>query len=509
MLVYKNNMNKGKKSLYTAISSLVLILFNGLIGLFVTRLVISTYGSDFNGINSTANQFINMLLIVEGGFTLATSVALFKPLTENNYNSINQIMAATKNSFVKIGTAFLLIGIISSFGYSALVKSGLPREIATLTFLMTVVSTFFNLVYATKYRILLQTEQKEYVLNYLSMGTVLLAQSMIIVTVYSGGHMLLVRFVTMIAYIINSLLIGYVCKKNYNYLNFKVMPDYASIKGTKDVMIQNMTGLIYSSVPIIFISITAGTLYASVYAVYNSIFILIKNALHSFINAPKMGFGKLIAEKEKEYVQKVFMQYELIVVSIMICLLTTTAVLIMPFISIYTRGISDIGYSDWTVSIILIGITFFEIVHIPSGNIINMSGNFKISKKIQLIAMVVLIITMVIGSLVLGFYGILLAVLTTAILLAVLEISYVHTVYFNDTLFEFARLLLPNTILGILLIFVEIELLPTIDEYFRFFILGFVLVMINGCMILILNLITNRKKSIEVFNRLQGLIPRK
>ena len=47
-----------------ALSAIALTLVNGIFGIVVTRLVISRFGSDFNGLNSTANQIINVLLIL-------------------------------------------------------------------------------------------------------------------------------------------------------------------------------------------------------------------------------------------------------------------------------------------------------------------------------------------------------------------------------------------------------------------------------------------------------------
>ncbi len=502
-------MSKSKKSTLIALTAICSTLLNGLFGLVITKLIITTYGSDFNGLNSTASQFISMLLIIEGGFTLATNVALFKPLANSDYKSINKIMAATKVIFKKIGLYFLLIGIILSIGYAMVLKSDLPPMIIVLTLLMTVISTSFNLFYATKYRILLQTEQREYILNIIKIGTLVLSQVLIIVVIFSHGHMLLVRFVTMIGAIINSLLIGYACKKYYSFIDFNVEPNFKAIKGTKDVFIQKFTGMIYSTMPIVFISATVGTLFASVYFVYNSVFTLLKSIIYSLINAPRMGLGKLIAEKNKEYVLKVFIQYEFIVINVMLCLLTTAAVLIIPFISIYTKGINDFEYVDGYIAMLLILITFFEIIHIPSGNIINMSGNFKIARKIQSIASAVLIIFMIFGNLIFGFYGILIAVMITAIILAVLEIGYVHRIYFRNLSTNYFKILLPNVILAIIIVYFELMLLPVIKGYLQFMFAGTILVGLNGTVFIIFNLIVNRSITNQVLRRSLGVIKKR
>ena len=94
--------SRSKNSLYNAATAMLLTLTNGLLGIVITKMVIEQYGSDFNGINSTANQIINVLLILEGGFTLASNVALFAPLTGNDIKRVNGILSATQNKFYKI-----------------------------------------------------------------------------------------------------------------------------------------------------------------------------------------------------------------------------------------------------------------------------------------------------------------------------------------------------------------------------------------------------------------------
>jgi hypothetical protein len=502
-------MNKSKQSILTAISAIILTLLNGIFALVITKMVIIKYGSDFNGLNSTASQFISMLLIIEGGFTIATNVALFKPIASNNQQAINKILSATRKIFNKIGVSFFLIGTSVSIVYALIINSDLSPIISFLVFFMTIISTAFNLSYATKYRILLQSENKEYILNSIQIATLIISQVLILVTIFVNGHMLLVRLSTMLGAIINSLLIANISKKRYEYINFKEEPDFDSISGTKDIFIQKITSMIYSTIPILFISGTVGTIYASVYVVYNNVFRLLKSVIYAFINAPRMGFGKLIAEKEPEYVLKIFLQYEFIVNYVMFTLLSTTAVLIMPFINLYTAGITDANYYNWIIALLLIGITFFEIIHIPSGNIINMAGKFKIGRKIQSLSSVFLIIIMIIGNMKMGFYGILLSVLVTAILLAFLEIIYIHSKYFVGAMPHFLKLLVPNLVVIIPVILLEIKYLPQIHSYVEFFIAGILLVTLNAVILIIINYFINRNIMLDVMMRFNTIIKNK
>lgn len=502
-------MGKSKGSILTAISAITLTFINGLFALVVTKLIIVKYGSDFNGLNATASQFISMLLIVEGGFTIASNVALFKPMAMDDHVSINRILSATKKIFNRIGLSFLSIGSAISIFYALIINSQISPEISFLIFLMTIISTFVNLYFATKYRILLQSENKEYILNGIQTVTSVFTQLLILLTILFNGHILLIRFSTMLGALVNSLLITMITKRKYSYIDFHVEPDYTSIKGTKDIFIQKITSMIYSTIPLLFISATVGTIYASVYIVYNNVFRLIKSVIYAFINAPRMGFGKLIAEKDSEYVLKVFLQYEFIVNFVMFAVLSTATVLIMPFISIYAGEFTDVNYYNWGIAILLILITFFEIIHIPSGNIINMSGKFKVGKNIQTIASIIIVGTMVIGNKFYGFYGIIGAVLITAIILGFLEIVYVHQMHFKNSLSNFLGMIIPSLVIILVAISIEIKYLPIINTYLEFFIMGIVLISINSIILFIVGITFNNKIMLTILSRLKCTIKKK
>ena len=161
-----SNQSRSKNSILNAISAMALTLVNGLLGVVVTGMVIDKFGSDFNGINSTVNQIVNMLLILEGGFTVASNVSLFAPLTQGDFTLVNGILSATLKKFRKIALLFLGIGAAVSVAFGFLANSELNVEFIITVVLMAVVPAAFNLFYATTYRVLLQTQQKEYETNY-------------------------------------------------------------------------------------------------------------------------------------------------------------------------------------------------------------------------------------------------------------------------------------------------------------------------------------------------------
>lgn len=502
--------NRSKISLFNAVSALMMTLVNGLMGIVVTRFVIESFGSDFNGLNSTANQIVNVLLVLEGGFTMASNVALFAPLTQGDYDLVNGVLAATRSKFRKIGLIFLGVGCVIAVAYGFVVNSALPTEFVATVIVMTVVPAAFNLFYATTYRVLLQTQQREYVINVITIITLFLGHLSNIIMITMDGPMWMVRFNTMVFNLLNSVMIAFYVKRKVTFLNLNVPPRPELIKGTGDVMAQRITGVIYNSAPIVFLSIspTGGTLLASVYAVYNNVFTMLKSLLHGVIDAPRLSFGQMLTERKREEVWQVFAQYEYTAFSAIFVLLTTCCTLIMPFIGLYMDGITDANYFDMVIAIFMVLITVVEMLHIPSGHLINMAGEFRISKNFQVISCAVLLIAMFVGGSVWGVYGMLAAILLVAVLLAFLEMGYVHTRFFKGKLPELMRLMLPMSVVGVAICYLELRIPIQITGYLSFIGHGVLFVCINGIAAVAVGLVFNRRELTALFKRVMRMIKR-
>lgn len=78
-------MNRTKKftlnSFAAAINQIVIMI----VGFITPRVMISTYGSEVNGLVSSLSQFISYISLVEAGIGGAAIYSLYKPLAEKNH----------------------------------------------------------------------------------------------------------------------------------------------------------------------------------------------------------------------------------------------------------------------------------------------------------------------------------------------------------------------------------------------------------------------------------------
>lgn len=442
-------MNRSKKSMLNAIFALLQMAVTSIFGLILSRSIMSHYGSDYNGINSIVTQVVNAIMVLEGGFTLASNVALFKPFMEKNIKKINGILSATEKRFVSVSAIAILIGVAVAFIFPFCISTKVPYLTCVCMMLSVLLPSCFNLGYSMKYRVVLLTDQKEYVISLTTAVFYAVGNSIAVILMQMGYGILLIRLVIMLFLFLNYFYIGLYCRKKYSFVQFSEKPLFKEIGGSKNVMVMKATSMLYSSIPIVLISTLPGegTMLASVYAVYRNVITIVQNSLTSITNAPRLAFGSLLAEGKHKEAEEMFNFYEKIAFIGMSIILGTTCLLIMPFVDLYTRGINDVNYHNTILAGIMLVTVFFEICHIPSGQMIQMSGSFQASKNIQSIAFIVLTVGMAVGRVTSGLYGIVTAVLLAAIVLCFLEIGYTGIKIFKRSWMNLAINMLPCLII--------------------------------------------------------------
>ena len=64
-------------------------------GLILPEMILSSFGSAYNGMTQSISQFISYISLMKAGIGGATAVALYKPLAENDTQEISEILVST------------------------------------------------------------------------------------------------------------------------------------------------------------------------------------------------------------------------------------------------------------------------------------------------------------------------------------------------------------------------------------------------------------------------------
>ena len=485
--------------------SVVSLFASSVLSLLLTRVVLQHLGSDYNGLNGTISQFMAVLMLVESGFTIAALVKLYKPYGDEDYQAINEILSKANIEFRKIGFVMVGLGFAVSAIYASIIKTSVEYGIIIVLFFYSIATTAFNFAYTYKFRIMFQVAQREYVIYAVNILQHLIVYIGMILIIQYTKSIIYARSFYVLINICAGLAIGIIAKKLFPRARYNVDCSNIRIEGTKDLFMSKLVGILYTSLTPFYLAVFVGTLQTSVYVVYNSVISVISNLINTALTAPQNALGQII-NSEKEKVKKTVIEYEYSALLISAILLTSTMALIIPFVRFYTTGVNDINYIQPSVAIILVLISASQLIHIPSGKCIELSGDFKAVKRIQLTTFFLLAVLSIVGASSAGLIGLLTAQLVTNVVLAWMEISYAHRKIINDTT-GFLKMLYPHIGLALLLSVLECGLLYEVQiNWISFVGIGLIVVIVNAVLFCLWGYVFFRAQMLPIFTRLTKII---
>ena len=119
-------------------------------GLIVPRLILSTFGSEANGLVSSITQFLNYIALVEGGIGSVVLTALYGPLAKKDDRKISSVLKAAENFFRQIASIFVFYTIALACVYPIVIKSSFSwLYVASLTVILSFtlfIQYFFSII---------------------------------------------------------------------------------------------------------------------------------------------------------------------------------------------------------------------------------------------------------------------------------------------------------------------------------------------------------------------------
>lgn len=374
-------------NLTAAILQIIILIF----GLILPRLMVSSYGSELNGLVSSTKQLVSYLKYLELGITSALIVTLYKPLATEDYNTINPLVTRSRKEYEKISFGYLIGVIILSLIYPLLLKEDLGYwNVGVLVFLVGIYGAidFYSL---SKYRVFLEADQKGYIIKTITILTTILQNVASIILVIFNQSIFLVLFIPTVFLPIRSIFLRLYIKKNYPKIEYKDKPSKVKLNSRKDAFISGLSTTLNVSLPHIIISIMISLEMASVFSVYSMVFIGIAGILNVATSGMRSAFGNMIAKGEKRTLVKTYSYYVFLLFMLISVLYSSTLTLIIPFIKVYMID-ADINYIYPIIGILF---TVWSVAHnagLPNQTILNASGKWEIANKTNIIQAIMLVV---------------------------------------------------------------------------------------------------------------------
>jgi O-antigen/teichoic acid export membrane protein len=115
----------------------------------------------------------------------------------------------------------------------------------------------------------------------------------------------------------------------------------------------------------------------SIYYVYH----LVTNGLQQMMEILTTGMsallGNMYAKREEEKLMQTYSTFEWLLHTAVTLVYTIAGVLILPFVSVYTRGITDANYIVPLFAVLIVGANGAYCIRLPYNIMVNAAGHFK------------------------------------------------------------------------------------------------------------------------------------
>lgn len=416
-----------KKNVVTSVLyQLVTVVY----GLVVPRLILSSFGSEVNGLTSSLSQFLNYISLLEGGLSGVIMAALYKPLANKDYTKVSGVIKAADNFFKKIAVIFVVYTLALAAIYPFVVSTSFSwGYIFTLTIIISV-SLFIQYFFSLSYRLLINADQKGYVVFSALIGFTLLNFILTLAVVKIWPEIHILKAASAVAYLVQPIVFHEFVKKNYP-LETEIEPDKEAIAQRWDGFGQNIAFFIHSNTDVVVLTVFSTLNNVSIYAVY----MLAVNALRTLVSAVSSplapSLGNSLATMSKEESNSLFDNYEFALSIVTTFAFTCGALLVTPFVQVYTRGVTDTNYYQPLFGYLMMAAEAVYCFRDPYVTVTYVSGKYKETAKYAYIEAALNIIISIILVFQFGLIGV-----AVGTLLAMTYRMIAHMIYISKNIIE-------------------------------------------------------------------------
>lgn len=345
-------------------------------GLIIPKLMLNAFGSEAYGATASIATFLSYITLLEGGIGAVTRSALYKAFASKSKDQVNAVITETKSFYRKIAYAFIIYVLIIACFYKQISHNTVFGYWYSFSLVIVIAfSTFAEYFIGISYSLLLQADQMSYIVVIFRIITTILNTIGVVVLTNIKCSILTIKLLSSIIFFIRPVLLSVYVKKRYHLVEMRFPQKLLANKGS--AVGQHIAYALHNNTDIAVLTIFKDLSFVSIYSVYNMVVCQLQNILASFSAGMEAVFGSMYANKEKDNLQKAFGYYETLISILSVVLFSTAAVMIVPFVRIYTSGITDAQYIDPAFAITLIIASLIYSLRTPYGYMIIAAGRYK------------------------------------------------------------------------------------------------------------------------------------
>lgn len=365
-----------KKALLNTMAGLIHEAVSVICGMILPRLILRAFGSDYNGITSSISQFLSCVVLMRAGIGGVTRAALYKPLAEGDNLSYSRILRATEIFMRKVALIFAGSLLVFAVLYPLLVNDEFDWLFSFSLVLILGINSFMQSFFGFTYKMILNADQRQVVTSFIQIVTTILNTIVACILINLGCGIHMVKLGSAVVFALNPLFINYYAHKKYNIIR-NVEPDNRAIEQRWNAFAHQAANFVHSNTDIMLLTVLTNLKTVSIYNVHYLVVGGIQRLVRNTLSGVEAAFGDMMAKGQKDLMEKNFRLLELVSFSICSFLYTVAGIMLVEFIMLYTKGVTDANYRQPLFAVLATVGAFLGSARDPYQHVVEAAGHYR------------------------------------------------------------------------------------------------------------------------------------
>lgn len=496
---------QNKILLYNSISPLIYQVTTIVCGFILPRLILSHFGTEINGLVNSITQFLGVIAFLELGVGAVVQSSLYKPLADKDVISVSKVIASADKFFRRLGYILAIYVVAMIFFYPMLVKQNFGFTFTATLIIAISIRSFAQYFFGIVNRLLLIADQKAYV-QYVAQTVAVISNTVACyILIAFDCSVQVVYGMTSVIFLLQPLAIHLYIKKAYS-LNRKIHYDVEPIKQKWNGIAQHVAAVILTGSDNIVLTTFSTLVNVSIYSVYFLPMSGAKMVIMSMISGIQALIGNLWAKQDLVELRKVFAWTEWLIHTGTTLLFTLTAVLIVPFVQVYTHGVNDANYMQPLFGVLLVAANSGHCLRLPYNIMILAAGHYKQTQHNYIIAAVMNVAISIICVKQFGLIGVTLGTLAAMVYQTVWMAWYNSKNFIQWPMRNFVKQICVDVVSAVGIYWLGSMVQMTDVSYVVWVVLAVKVTAIGGIVVLVVNEVFYREYLWKIWRKVAGFV---
>ncbi len=332
---------KTKKAFYNITTEALQEIVAFVCALILPRLILSSFGSSYNGLVSSITQFLDYISLLTLGISGAIRVSIYR--AKDDIKAKSAIVKASERYLRKVAYAFIAYVAVLLITYPFLVRNEFAwLETASLIVIIGF-GVFAEYLYGVTTKAFLSAEQSNYLWNIVQIFSRIASTGISVLLIRLGQSIQVVKLGSAVILAATPLVSNVIMKKRF-HLMMDVEPDNKALSMRKDVVAHSIANCVHSYTDVFLLTLFTTPATISIYSIYALIFNSIRKIQTVFTTGMEGAFGSLWAQGKYKQFRENFNIYEFLCFAFVSVIFPCVGLLLLPFIRLYTNGVHDANY---------------------------------------------------------------------------------------------------------------------------------------------------------------------